>query len=848
MVSLSTALTVAFLATVVASEDPSSPIAHDCRILKGESNLCPSVHYSTDIKNVADADSCVQEYLDEVFSSLDTPISPKCATALQEAFCLLQFPKCQGQTQKILPVCWSVRDYVIKACHMSFKDMDAPHTDSRDLNSQGQMSDSLFFGSMLESRWASSSIQEPNCVSIHGHGDLAGDSKVQAHSRAGEEHWMKEQSATESNTDQEGLFEFHSDEDIVSPNMEQKQDEAVKATLKARHLSRRERVKHHHHQSPHQQDRHNTQRHHHHHKLKRDTPEVAIRADIPSGQSIYTVGGSVDNDNNALHEPSSHARTTMEGNQKVLIQGGSGPADPSAAVDALGKASSGQPSKNTKADETVADGQGKAGGAPKEALWIAAAPILLLMGAIAGFTAYRRFYESKGLIDSTDYPDTCNYRDLPIRQGSPIHFDRTFQNADHSPRPTATYHYDPESSGRIRHSSSTSSMTTKRPPPSAGSLGRKRYQILSRSYDLRAGIQSIKNALTRSNNNSHDSALNQASSHSGTNPGFQTSMSADHVFGAGGHPIAKLGSHPGLNVSEKHQVQRQCNAGSTRSKFPDRIITSGSQEQSIVWGRSTEDSQSRKSPSSASLSMLSGKYSHHHQQMPRQHYDIDSELGDYLAPESPSTTREEEMRRRSLLSGGYSFRREEFIVDDDHSGTNLLFDTSDCSGSEMIHDTDLCEDEVNMYLSMEKEESPEILDTSKSVMFKSDESIQKTAVLSEKDAYLTQPSLDRKDETIHENKALQVLKAMDVEAAAAPQLDEPELETPHVLGSASPEGSPRNIIDRERHQAVDNNRGQDTIGAAGTSSHPQATHGQPNRQHTGSQNKKKGNKGRKGRK
>jgi hypothetical protein len=96
--------------------------------------------------------------------------------------------------------------------------------------------------------------------------------------------------------------------------------------------------------------------------------------------------------------------------QKALIQGGSNPVDPVAAAEALGKASAGQPNEKTKGDEAAADGQDKAGGTHNETLWLAAVPILLLMGAIAGYTVYRRFNESNGHNDSRIYSDRCDNR------------------------------------------------------------------------------------------------------------------------------------------------------------------------------------------------------------------------------------------------------------------------------------------------------------------------------------------------------------------------------------------------------------------------------------------------------
>ncbi|KAF9364883.1 hypothetical protein BGX34_000110, partial [Mortierella sp. NVP85] len=86
------------------------------------------------------------------------------------------------------------------------------------------------------------------------------------------------------------------------------------------------------------------------------------------------------------------------------------------------------------------------------------------------------------------------------------------------------------------------------------------------------------------------------------------------------------------------------------------------------------------------------------------------------------------------------------------------------TGSDLGQDTDVCEEEMNMYLSMEKEESPEMM-YNESLILKFNDSIQKTAVLSEKESCLSGPSVEYQDVT-HESKVLKALKAVDQEVTA----------------------------------------------------------------------------------
>jgi len=389
--------------------------------------------------------------------------------------------------------------------------------------------------------------------------------------------------------------------------------------------------------------------------------------------------------------------------------------------------------------------------------------------------------------------------DLPLRKGSPIHFDRTFLNTIHSPPPTATYLHDPENNSSRHHSPSsiTSATNMKRPPPSAGSLGKTRFQELNRSYDFGAGFRSIKNALTRSTNTSRESALDQASN-SASSGSINNGKGVNYAFGAGGHSLAKIGSHPGLNALERQQLQQQYgagprSAGSSGSRFPDMNTLTIPTEQTIVWGQysANDDDEhqdaataaasnlARKSASTNSLSLLSGgKYSHHHQQSSGHQPDTPTDsIGDCLSPESPSVTREEMMRRRSLFAEGYAFGSEASVGDDANSGSDLLFDARDNFhdlGNEKAHDVSLRDEEMDMYLNMEKEESPYTVDDYNTmnpspyepkVVYRhtaAQGTIQKTARLDEFD----------------EKKAM-----MEAEQI------EPEGEETHVLGSASPEWS-----------------------------------------------------------
>lgn len=337
----------------------------------------------------------------------------------------------------------------------------------------------------------------------------------------------------------------------------------------------------------------------------------------------------------------------------------------------------------------------------------------------------------------------------------------------------------------------------KRPPPSAGSLGKTRFQELNRSYDFGAGFRSFKNALTRSNNTSRESALDQASN-SASSGSINNGKGVNYAFGAGGHSLAKIGSHPGLNALERQQLQQQygagpSSAGSSGSRFPDMNTLTLPTEQTIVWGQysATDDDDhqdaataaasnlARKSASTNSLSLLSGgKYSHHHQRSSGHQPDTPTDsIGDCLSPESPSITREEMMRRRNLFAEGYAFGSEASVGDDANSGSDLLFDARDNFfdlGNEKAHDVSLRDEEMDMYLNMEKEESPYTVDDYNSM---NPNPYEPKVVYRHTDVQGTIQKSARLDE-YDEKKAM-----MEAERI------EPDGEETHVLGSASPEWS-----------------------------------------------------------
>ncbi|CAO3571916.1 unnamed protein product [Mortierella alpina] len=531
----------------------------------------------------------------------------------------------------------------------------------------------------------------------------------------------------------------------------------------------------------------------------------------------------------------------MESQQRILAEAGSQATE----------AKAGQPGDKDAAGDPAAVGKEEAAHPGKGTVLLAAIPILLVMGAIAGFTAYRRYYENSfnqgGRNDTRDDASGDEYhrRDVPNRKSSPIHFDRTFMNMMHSPPPTATYLHDPENSSSRHHSPSANSM--KRPPPSAGSHGKTRFQELSRSYDFGA-FRTIRNALTRSNNTSRDSALDQASG-SGSHSSLQGKSVPQQAFGVGGHSIAKIGSHPGLTVLERQQLQQQYGAGGAMSRTSS---ASGSasrfsemktsleglpQEHAIIWGQysATDDTMYHQDAASAvasnlarrsgSSNSLSGsKYSHHHPTSSGYpHRDMDSDsIGDCLSPESPTMTREELMRRRDLFAEGYSFGSDGSGSDDVHSGTDLLFDARDHLFDLSVEkEAVLRDEEMDMILSMEKEESPYMFDDFNTTNPNPYEPkvlnrhmvehtlIQKSAVMAADDA------------TMDEKKALEAEeKATAAAAATAVTVEDPvaadeDPEVTHVLGSDSPEWNTNSHSSHvERDGLVEQVMAKDAFGQA----------------------------------
>ncbi|KAF9990267.1 hypothetical protein BGZ75_002903 [Mortierella antarctica] len=759
-------------------------------------------------------------------------LSATCLTALQDALCLLEFTKCEPQLHKSVPVCWSVRDHVARTCYDSLEPLQLSSTSGADTRplTLAHIQESLFSNAYNE-RWAASVLEEPLCVSfkdrgsksasiddIHVIDDLVENNLNQAQDLAEEERWLRVQSAADPNADQGGLFAFSTEDAALDEEEEVKlQADVVMATFQARSLSRRDRGKQQHHH-------HKQQQQHAHPHAKRSNgiaadpaspanaakaAEVHIRADNTPEQAVYTVNKDV---SSTMESVGNKESKVMDDQQRVMAETGSQSTE----------AKAGQPGDKDAAADPAAKGQEEAAHPRKGTILLAAIPILLVMGAIAGFTAYRRYYENSfnqgGRNDTRDDASGDEYhrRDVPNRKSSPIHFDRTFMNMMHSPPPTATYLHDPENSSRHQ---SPSANNMKRPPPSAGSHGKTRFQELSRSYDFGA-FRTIKNALTRSNNNSRDSALDQASS-SGSNSSLQ-GKTAPQAFGAGGHSIAKIGSHPGLTVLERQQLQQQYGAGGTSgasstsgsaSKFFDVKTLDVPQEHTIIWGQysANDDTIYHQDAASAvasnlarrsgsSNSLAGSKYSHHHQQSSGHHRDMDSDsIGDCLSPESPTMTREELMRRRDLFAEGYSFGSDGSGSDDVNSGTDLLFDARDHLFDLSVEkETVLRDEEMDMILSMEKEESPYMFDDYNTM----NPNPYEPKVLNRHivEHVLIQKSAVVDDAVMDEKKALEA-EDKAVAAAAAAVVEETvavDPEVTHVLGGDSPDwNSSSSILERD---------------------------------------------------
>lgn len=322
------------------------------------------------------------------------------------------------------------RERVEKICSESFQKLQTEgSTKDKDDNDEAlimiaRIQDQLFSPAALTpTRWAASSaVQEPDCVSWDDHG--LGSAPLENIRIIND---LDDEVGTEA-------------EDGDDAKAEEIGDELVRSTLETRHLSRRERrsKKHHH--------------HHHHKSQKRDVtsveepalengknvdaeamPLISIRADTPSAQGTYAINKdepkvcnskpastdkakNVDDSKVLVHENLGHAESNGEGpGQRVLIQGGSGSdnVDPAKSVENLSKASEGHP-----VDKDAAKAEDEAKGGDEEhtkkgTVLLAAVPILLVMGAIAGFTIYRRFYENTfnqgGRNDSRDDHPNSGY-------------------------------------------------------------------------------------------------------------------------------------------------------------------------------------------------------------------------------------------------------------------------------------------------------------------------------------------------------------------------------------------------------------------------------------------------------
>lgn len=316
-----------------------------------------------------------------------------------------------------------------RICSEPFLKLHAEESTNNDEDNEAsimiaRIRDQLFPPAALDpKRWAASAaVQEPDCVSWDDHG--LGSAPI----------------------DNIRIVNDLDDDTAAGGGAEAEAeigDELVRSTLETRHLSRRERgsKKHHH--------------HHHHKAQKRDTisassenvenkkvdaeaeavvaPLISIRGDTPSTQGVYAInkdepkisisrpaavatdnGMKVDDSKVLLHETLGHSESSGESpDQRVLIQGGSSDnADPAKSVENLGKASEGHP-----VDKDAAKAEGEAAGddahTHKGTVLLAAVPILLVMGAIAGFTIYRRYQEKNfnlgGRIDSRDEHSSDGY-------------------------------------------------------------------------------------------------------------------------------------------------------------------------------------------------------------------------------------------------------------------------------------------------------------------------------------------------------------------------------------------------------------------------------------------------------
>ncbi|KAF9975049.1 hypothetical protein BGZ73_001409 [Actinomortierella ambigua] len=411
--------------------------------------------------------------------------------------------------------------------------------------------------------------------------------------------------------------------------------------IEPRMLNRRDRTMarhHHHHRSsvkaknkiqletqkePHSHDQHR-------HEKRQDAPKVGSTAkqEVLMHQQLTHAEHPAEEKFPAASVVQESKSAPASENQRVLAQAGSSDST-SKQSDQDGVKSNSQESP----ESTPSDGP------KKSILLLAVVPIMLLMAAIAGFTAYRRHYENPfnqgGRNDTRDgIPSDEGYhrRDVPLRKGSPIHFDRTFINAMHSPPPAATYLHDPDyyhnnnqhhhshrSHSNSRHHSPTSPPAAvtamARPPPSAGSLGKSRFQELNRSYDFGAGLRSIRQAFSRSQNASKEAgldygqctrssaSLHENGSSGGMRDGLYPGVQPGTNYALGVHRSGGSGNHGGATSAVALGKQRAMDNPHSRSgsggddndgalygstSYRDIQSMAGpstTQEHTIVWGQ-----------------------------------------------------------------------------------------------------------------------------------------------------------------------------------------------------------------------------------------------------------------------
>ncbi|KAG0262616.1 hypothetical protein DFQ27_002237 [Actinomortierella ambigua] len=648
-------------AVMLISAHPSSA-SSECRILS-DSSSCASIQYLTSVDSVEAAEARIQSVFDKLPGSMDILQAP-CLAALQEALCLLEFPK----------------DYVARTCYESFTHPRLAADQLKVENGIGgddtptitldQIRVSLF-GHQYDKRWApAASVQEPECVSFSDHGlgtshvekmghvldDVQTSAKSESKKVLGRPSKDAKAYVLEAHRDQQNAFlavaptpdeaqqenqmnkipvvadvdehDWLEDDSVdmesgegsykralnadkiaeVAGEVAQEMLEDQQHKVEPKMLNRRERAiaRHHHHHQTSSKNNNNIQlvaqdepRHHEHvatqkaprhhdHLVARKKPQYHDHHNHEKRQDPSNVGTPAGQDTLMHDQPAliEHATEEKPPVGSVVQEVASAPASENQRVLAQAGSSDvkGDPSKEEASLNSGGDTQATAEGAPpqgpkKNTLLLAVVPVVLLIAAIAGFTAYRRHYENPfnqgGRNDTRDgipTDDDYHRRDVPLRKGSPIHFDRTFINAMHSPPPAATYLHDPDfhqsnnnsnghhhshhhhpyrSHSNSRNHSPTSPAATAaamtRPPPSAGSLGKSRFQELNRSHDFGAGFRAIRQAFSRSRNASKEAGINHG-------PGAHSSASLHEAGGASSaataaHESLYPGTVPGSNYA-----------------------------------------------------------------------------------------------------------------------------------------------------------------------------------------------------------------------------------------------------------------------------------------------------------